>query len=94
MKNLGKFYEAWGANEDESGNPHWFKIASFTDWGNANKACKKKYSGWGGEKDGEVRENTIEIYETYQEFQKATKQKMKEAILSTLSKEEREALDL
>ena len=93
MKEI-KVYEAWGANEDESGNPHWYKIAGFFNWEDAQKACKNKYDGWAGKKDGEVRGNTIEIYETYQEFQKAKKQRMKEAILSTLSKEERDALDL
>ena len=93
MKKL-EIYSAYEGREDVEGRCTWKLIANFTNPEDAEKAAKGKYSGYGPRRDGKVEPTNIDVFESYSEYDAASKKKLREEAMGKLSQEELDALGL
>ncbi len=89
-----KVWEVHGGEDQSARVSYDYLIGYFTNYEDAKKAAKNAYDGFSGRRDGEIKEKTINIFESFEEYENFLKEQKLEKIKSKLTKEEKELLNL
>ena len=89
-----KVWEVQGGGDENARVSYHYLIGHFTNYEDAKKAAKNAYDGFSGRRDGEIKEKTINIFESFEEYENFLKERQLEEIKAKLTKEEKELLNL